>query len=72
MKVETSSVETEGEKSFVQLADGSLKLSKVTEEDTGNWSVLASNDVGSIARKHISLIVTPGRTTVTVRTFQIP
>ena len=52
-----------------QLEDGSLKIIKATMDDTGNWTVLADNKVGDMARGIISLEVTPERIPVTVCKF---
>ena len=49
-----------------QLEDGSLKLTQATLEDTGNWTVQADNNLGTIAREDIMLTVNPERINITV------
>ena len=49
-----------------QLEDGSLKLTQATLEDTGNWTVQADNNLGTLAREDIMLTVNPERINITV------
>ena len=64
--IEIENAEDESVRSIEQLLDGSLRITKVALSDTGTWTVIANNDVGSIARKDIFMEVTPERTNVTV------
>ena len=64
--VEVENGEDDGVRSIEQLIDGSLRITKVSLSDTGVWTVIANNDLESIARKDIFMEVTPSRTNITV------
>ena len=69
--VEIENAEDESVRSIEQLLDGSLRITKVALSDTGVWTAIANNDLGSIARKDIFMEVTPSRTNITVRTLNL-
>ena len=67
--VELMGTEESG-RSVSQLEDGSLKVTQTTLDDTGEWAVLADNNLGQIARKKVILEVTPEGTPITVWCFK--
>ena len=58
-------------RSVSKLVDGSLKLTQVSMDDAGVWTVIANNDVESVMRKEIFLEVNPERTNITVGKYTI-
>ena len=64
--VEVGDTEASDGRSVSQMVDGSLKLTQVSMDDTGTWTVIANNDVESVVSKDIFLEVTPERTNITV------
>ena len=59
------------DRSIEQLLDGSLMIKNVALTDTGNWTVIANNEIDNneFVQKNIFLEVTPARTNITVRKF---
>lgn len=64
--IEIENAEDENVRSIHQLLDGSLRITKVAISDTGTWTVIANNDLGSIARKDILMKINPRRTNITM------
>ena len=56
-------------RSVSKLVDGSLKLTQVSMDDAGVWTIIANNDVESVVRREIFLEVNPERTNITVGTY---
>ena len=53
-------------RSVSKLVGGSLKLTQVSMDDAGVWTVIANNDVEPVVRREIFLEVNPERTNITV------